>query len=207
MPWTHHETNHPLRKPPSSLSWEWALRQLPLQRGSWWGLPRTLANPFGIDLIQGVQRCKAGLLGVFSSHVWADLLCWCKSRLIWAFHVGMMPGMHICIIFVFFFKSPVRFQACEEISCRAGKLSNHQPKQSEGQLLLGDAEFSLVLERSSEQTGEKGPFLRADRRKRALSQSFVWEPLHEAPQLTSENLRACLWKGCAFPCKKDCGSN
>lgn len=160
LPWTHHETNHPLTKPPSSLSCEWALRQLPLQRRSWCCLPRTLPNPFGIDLIQGVQRSRAGLLGVLSSHVWADLLCWCKSRLIWAFHVGMMPGMHICIIYVFFFKA-VRFQACEEMSCWAGKLSNHQPKQSEGQLLLGDTEFSLVLERSSEQTGEKGPFLRA----------------------------------------------
>lgn len=69
--------------------------------------------------------------------------------------------MHICIIFVFIFLSPVRFQACEEMSCRAGKLSNHQPKQSEGQPLLEDSEFSLVFGEELSADWRKGPFLRA----------------------------------------------
>lgn len=53
--------------------------------------------------------------------IWADLQRWCKSRLIWPlpFLVGVMPGMHICIIFVL---SKGRFQACEETACQAGRL-------------------------------------------------------------------------------------
>lgn len=52
--------------------------------------------------------------------------------------------MHICIIFFNFFLSPVRFQACEEMACLAGKLGNLWPKQR-GAAVLRDAELSLFF--------------------------------------------------------------
>lgn len=64
--------------------------------------------------------------------IWADLQRWCKSRLIWPlpFLVGVMPGMHICIIFVL---SKGRFQACEETACQAGTLCTiHQSTERIG---------------------------------------------------------------------------
>lgn len=116
-----------------------------------------------------------------SSHFWADLLCWCKSRLIWSLlvHVGMMPGMHICIIFVLF-KAMSDSRLVKKWHVR--QESSAPLTEESTDILLGDAKLSLF----SRAAWIQGLFTQAPEVKLGTTP----EPL----KFISENLCIYFWK-------------